>query len=416
MTRSLLLNITLSIIVIASLSITTGCKQKDPPKQPAKTNETTTAANTPEQTLTQPGSDDWATPIELTGCPNLHKVSDTLYRGAQPEDEGFPELDKMGIKTVVCLRRWHDDEEEIEGTNLDYVGIPMNTWKPTEENVLKFLRTATDPTRQPVFVHCQHGADRTGTMVAIYRIAIEDWSKEDALNEMQNGPFGYHEIWKMLPEFIKELDVEKLKADLTDSDNPKIFKEQLWKYNWPHPNPIQPPSDKRYSNLTPKQLIPHVLNESNPEGPDGCRLACAWFIWKTRNSSERHVLRNELANEIVKEIRKIDKDPNRMVHDVAFWAGMLGPLNAREHTLSLLEELQSIDCCYGPNLIYSLAECGNREDISVLIELLDKESEVAGGSINDALEKLTDTKMPLTKLGQTDKLAWQEWWEKNKNI
>jgi len=219
MARSKLLNIILAIICAVSLAITTGCKQKDPTQKPVESNETTTAANTPEQVLPENDSNEWATKIELTGCPNLHKVSDTLYRGAQPEDEGFPELEKLGIKTVICLRRWHDDEDEIECTNLDYVAIPMNTWQPTEDNVLKFLRTVTDPAKQPIFVHCQHGADRTGTMVAIYRIVIENWSKEDALKEMQEGPFNYHEIWKMLPEFIRGLDVEKLKAKHSKSDD-----------------------------------------------------------------------------------------------------------------------------------------------------------------------------------------------------
>ncbi len=177
----------------------------------------------------------------------------------------------------------------------------------------------------------------------------------------------------------------------------------------------QPPLDKRFVDLTPKQLIPHVLNRSNPDGPDGCRLACAWFIWKTRNTPDGQMLRNELADRLVEKIGKVDKDQMKMVHDVYFWAEMFGPLGAREQTVSLLKELKYVDCCYGPNLVNSLAVCGKIEDAPILIELIDKESEGGAGAINKALEKLTGVKMPLTSRRYTDKTAWQGWWEDNKD-
>lgn len=203
----------ITIILTISMGISSGCRKKVPDSKATDSGNTSTGS-------AQVENDDanWAVKVERQGCPNLHKVSDGLYRGAQPEEKGFAELEKLGIKTVVCLRRWHDDEEEIEGTNLEYVAIPMNTWEPTRENVLKFLKVVTDEEKQPVFVHCLHGADRTGTMTAIYRIVIEGWTKEEALKEMQQGDFGYHEIWKMLPEFVEELDVEGIKKELDESE------------------------------------------------------------------------------------------------------------------------------------------------------------------------------------------------------
>ncbi|MCK4999803.1 MAG: dual specificity protein phosphatase family protein [Anaerohalosphaera sp.] len=153
----------------------------------------------------------WATKIELEGCPNLHKVSDELYRSAQPEDEGFAELEKVGIKTVINLRKWHSDTDEIKGTGMNYVPIKMKTWEPEDEHVIKFLTTVCDPSKQPVLVHCQHGADRTGMMSAIYRIVVQDWEKEDAIKEMVEGGYDYHSMWTGLPKFIRELDVEKVK-------------------------------------------------------------------------------------------------------------------------------------------------------------------------------------------------------------
>ena len=91
----------------------------------------------------------------------------------------------------------------------------MEAWDPKQEEVVQFLKIVTDPAKQPVFVHCLHGADRTGTMVAVYRIIVEGWDKEKALEEMQKGPFGFHEVFKGLPEFIEELDVVRLRKEFS---------------------------------------------------------------------------------------------------------------------------------------------------------------------------------------------------------
>ena len=169
--------------------------------------------NTPSST---PKSEQFTTAvkIDLPGCGNLYKVSDTLYRGEQPTDEGFKELEKLGIKTVVNLRSLHSDRDKLEDTSLAYEHIRMEAWDPEQEEIEAFLKIATDPDKQPVFVHCQHGADRTGTMVAVYRIVVEDWSKKKAINEMRNGPFGFHEIFSGLPKFIKELDTKALQEKI----------------------------------------------------------------------------------------------------------------------------------------------------------------------------------------------------------
>jgi protein tyrosine phosphatase (PTP) superfamily phosphohydrolase (DUF442 family) len=153
----------------------------------------------------------WAEPIELPGVPNLHKVSEDLYRGAQPTAEGMKQLEKLGVKTIVNLRTTGSDRDEIEGTNLEYRHITMKTWNPDDEDIARFLQIATDADRTPVFVHCRHGADRTGTVSAIYRIAVEGWTKDEAIAEMTKGGFGYHRIWRDLVEYIREVDIDSLK-------------------------------------------------------------------------------------------------------------------------------------------------------------------------------------------------------------
>lgn len=153
----------------------------------------------------------WATPMELPGLPNLHKVSEDLYRGAQPSAEGMKQLEKLGVKTVVNLRSSHSDRDELKETSLAYEHIEMTALNPESEDVVRFLQIVSDSNSVPVFVHCQHGADRTGLMCAIYRIVEQDWSKAEAIEEMTNGGFGFHKIWSNLPNYIRKLDVERIK-------------------------------------------------------------------------------------------------------------------------------------------------------------------------------------------------------------
>jgi protein tyrosine/serine phosphatase len=153
----------------------------------------------------------WAKPMQVKGTPNLHKVSDMLYRSAQPSAEGMTNLKALGIETIVNLCSFHSDRDEIGNTGLAYEHIYMKAWHPEEEDAVRFLQIVTNPKRTPVLVHCQHGADRTGIMCALYRVAVQSWEKEEALREMTQGGFGFHEIWKNLPGWFEDLDIEAIK-------------------------------------------------------------------------------------------------------------------------------------------------------------------------------------------------------------
>jgi protein tyrosine phosphatase (PTP) superfamily phosphohydrolase (DUF442 family) len=153
----------------------------------------------------------WAQPIQMKGVPNLHKVSDRLYRSAQPTAEGMRNLKKMGVQTIVSLRSFHTDRDEIGNTGLAYEHIYMKAWHPEEEEIVRFLQIVTRPERSPVLVHCQHGADRTGTMCAVYRIAIQGWTKEEAVKEMIEGGFGFHGVFANIAPWINRLDIGQIK-------------------------------------------------------------------------------------------------------------------------------------------------------------------------------------------------------------
>ncbi len=153
----------------------------------------------------------WAQPIEMKGVPNLHKVSDVLYRSAQPTAEGMKNLEQLGIKTVINLRAFHSDREIIKDTELGHERIHILTWQLEEDQAARFLKIVTKPERTPVLVHCKHGADRTGTMSAVYRMALQGWTNEEALKEMTEGGFGFHGIWQNLARMINGLDIKSLK-------------------------------------------------------------------------------------------------------------------------------------------------------------------------------------------------------------
>jgi protein tyrosine phosphatase (PTP) superfamily phosphohydrolase (DUF442 family) len=178
------------------------------PASPAERAEAL-APPTPAAVLRPPA---WAQPLARPGLPNLHLVAPGIYRGAQPTAEGMRELEKLGVRTVINLRGFHSDDDELEGTGLRAERIRFHTWHAEDEDTATFLSVVTDPAKRPVFIHCLHGADRTGTMCAIYRMAVQGWGAEAALREMTSGGYGYHAVWVNLPRYLRALDVPALRA------------------------------------------------------------------------------------------------------------------------------------------------------------------------------------------------------------
>lgn len=151
----------------------------------------------------------WAQPLSLPGLPNLHRVTPTLYRSAQPLESGWSSVESLGIRSVLSLRAFHADDLP-DGSRLRASRISFKSWHPEDEDVVRFLRFVQEPSNQPVLVHCQHGADRTGMMVAIERVALEGWSREAAIREMVDGGYGFHPVWENMIDYVREVDIERL--------------------------------------------------------------------------------------------------------------------------------------------------------------------------------------------------------------
>lgn len=131
-------------------------------------------------------------PTTKVNIENFGKVNENYYRGAQPKEEDFAELKRLGIKTVIDLRK--DSKrlapEWARGQSLNYVNIPLEAGRPaTEEETANFLKLVNDPTNWPVYVHCKGGRHRTGALTAVYRITHDGWTADQAYKEMLDYDF-----------------------------------------------------------------------------------------------------------------------------------------------------------------------------------------------------------------------------------
>lgn len=156
---------------------------------------------------------EWAQPVQVEGLPNLHRVSGKLYRSAQPTAEGMRAAERLGIRTVVSLRSGQRDAPLALGTDLLLRHVPMRAWDPHFPAAVAAL-SAIAVSPGPVLVHCWHGADRTGMVVALYRMLEQGWTREAAIREMLEGGYGYHSIWKDIISFLETVDLEAMRRAL----------------------------------------------------------------------------------------------------------------------------------------------------------------------------------------------------------
>jgi len=132
--------------------------------------------------------------MTVQGVGNLGEVTPMLYRGGQPKPAGFAALAKMGINIVVDVRLSGKDNErkEVEKDGMQFVELPWHCLFPKDEPFARFLKLLKDNPGKKVFVHCRYGDDRTGMMIAAYRMAVEGWTPAEARTEMEK--FGFHRL------------------------------------------------------------------------------------------------------------------------------------------------------------------------------------------------------------------------------
>jgi len=156
----------------------------------------------------------WAQKVQTTSFQNLYKVDENLFRSEQPTKLGMKQLQDLGIKSILNVRNLRNDKCEAKSTDLILKRKRINTWTINYDEVVAALKLIKNSPK-PVLIHCKHGSDRTGCVVAAYRMSFQNWSKEEAINEFKSGGYGYHEdAFKNVLKLLESIDAEKLKNDL----------------------------------------------------------------------------------------------------------------------------------------------------------------------------------------------------------
>ncbi|HWT00137.1 MAG TPA: sulfur transferase domain-containing protein [Pyrinomonadaceae bacterium] len=137
---------------------------------------------------------------ENADLPRFHRVSERLFRGGQPRPGGLRRLAELGINTIINLRgegrRTRSDEAEARSLGLSYFNVPLPAWgRPDDVRVRRILEIISAPESGPVFVHCKDGVDRTGTIVALFRIGREGWTSRAALAEADRRGMRKVQYW-----------------------------------------------------------------------------------------------------------------------------------------------------------------------------------------------------------------------------
>jgi len=152
--------------------------------------------------------------LQEKGVPNFGEVTPTLYRGGLLNDAGLKALAKMGVKIVVDTHA-HDtaEEKKAQSLGMEYVAIPWHCPWPHDEVFATFLKLLRENKGKKIFVHCRLGDDRTGMMVAAYRMAEEGWTADEAMTEMKSFGFSraHHFLCPGLADYEKEFP-ERLKS------------------------------------------------------------------------------------------------------------------------------------------------------------------------------------------------------------
>lgn len=168
----------------------------------------------PEVAPTRPET--WAQSVHSAA--NLYRVDDKLYRSEQPIGDDVAILSQNKINSIINLRyfnRKKDQQIFSSHAGVKLINQPLLTWRVKPKHIAAVLYQIEQNQKDgAVLVHCYHGADRTGIVVAFYRMVYQNWSLDAAKAEMMGGGFGYHSVWKNLENLFTEQNLADVKAEL----------------------------------------------------------------------------------------------------------------------------------------------------------------------------------------------------------
>ena len=155
---------------------------------------------------------------ELNRAENFYQISADVFRSEQPDVNLVPQLKQNRIDVVINLRSRDLDSTQLKDQNLKLIHIPINTWSINREDLLQvmFEIQQAKAFEQKILIHCYHGSDRTGASIAMYRIIFENWSTQDALDEMKYGGYGFHPIWINIEKIFTPENIRWIREQLSN--------------------------------------------------------------------------------------------------------------------------------------------------------------------------------------------------------
>jgi protein tyrosine phosphatase (PTP) superfamily phosphohydrolase (DUF442 family) len=138
------------------------------------------------------------TATDSAELPRFQQVSERLYRSGQPRD--LTRLRELGINTIINLRgaskQTRAEEAEARALGFNYYNVALPNWgRPQDGRVARVLDLIAAPESGRVLVHCKDGVDRTGMIVAIYRMTYEGWTSNKALAEAERSGMRKTQFW-----------------------------------------------------------------------------------------------------------------------------------------------------------------------------------------------------------------------------
>lgn len=132
--------------------------------------------------------------------PRFKQVSERLYRSGQPRENGLNRARELGITTIINLRgaskRTKAEEAEAQALGLNYFNVALPSWgRPQDARVARILEIIDAPESGNVLIHCKEGVDRTGMIVALYRMRHEAWTTDKALAEADRSGMRRIQVW-----------------------------------------------------------------------------------------------------------------------------------------------------------------------------------------------------------------------------
>lgn len=163
---------------------------------------------------TTPRPEHWASIIKADA--NFYEVDKGVYRSEMPIADDVAVMTAQNIKTIINLQYKNQEEDaKIFDKSITLINEPILTWQVRPAQIARALYAIEQGKEQGgVLVHCYHGADRTGIVIAMYRVIYQGWDIESARAEMKGGGYGFHKIWQNLDRMLSPIGVARVRAEL----------------------------------------------------------------------------------------------------------------------------------------------------------------------------------------------------------